>query len=274
MCISMDRAEFSGTTLYGGRLCHPVHGLVHVLGYQNTSVNLADGPNAMLLHLPASRMTREHFLPVGRSADVLNRMVEAVQPVSVAAPDGIAWMGAAEASVEVFEHDIYTVLLAADPTRIPDALGDVPRHRRPQLKPDLLEFYANRYPGHTIAVCCFDNAEAQRAKPLLMWYSPLDPDRLTLPALDCHTGAAPDLDAEVPVDHWVLLSTDQAPEGWGEPVEYPKDMRHRLRAFLPGTVVGEYYGGTMVNGDFSIAHDDLIADGLDRMQRLQPVRGG
>ncbi|MEU8783049.1 hypothetical protein [Streptomyces sp. NPDC048637] len=50
-------------------------------------------------------------------------------------------------------------------------------------------------------------------------------------------------------------------------------MRHQLRAFLPGTVVGEHYGGTMVNGDFSITHDALIADDLDRMQRLQPVRG-
>jgi len=51
MCVSMDQAEFSGTILYAGRLRHPVHGLIHVLGYQNTVVNLAEGPNAMLLHL-------------------------------------------------------------------------------------------------------------------------------------------------------------------------------------------------------------------------------
>ncbi|REK87128.1 hypothetical protein DY245_28410 [Streptomyces inhibens] len=272
MCISMDRAEFSGTTLYGGRLRHPVHGLVHVLGYQNSAVNLADGPNAMLLHLPtASRMTREHFIPVGRTGDVLHRMVDAVRPVPVGVPDDIAWMGGEDSPVEVFEHDIYTVLLAADPTRIPAALGDVPRHKRPRLDPDLLTFYAERYPAHTIAVCCFDNAEAQHAKPLLMWYSPLDPDRLTLPALDCHTGKAPDLDAEVAVDHWVLLSTDEAPLGWGEPVDYPRGMRHHLRTFLPETVVGAYYGGRLANGDFSVTHDDLLAGDLDRMRRIRPM---
>ncbi|MHA6762586.1 hypothetical protein [Streptacidiphilus sp. PAMC 29251] len=270
MCISMDRADFSGTTLYAGRLQHPVHGLIHVLGYQNTAVNLAGGPNAMLLHLPTVGMTRENFIPVGRDVDVLGRMVDAVRPVS--RDTGIAWMGWDTPTVEIFEHDIYTVLLAADPALIPAALHQIPPHKRPELDPDLLTFYADRYPGHTIAVCCFDNTEAQQAKPLLMWYPPVEPDRLTLPALDCHTGKAPDLDSDVPVDHWVLFSTDQAPTGWGKPVSHPGDMRHGLRSFLPDTVVGTYFGGrSLPNGDFAITHDDLLTGDLDRIQRLQPA---
>jgi len=52
MCISTGEAAFSGTIVYCGRQHHPVHGLIHVMGYQNTAVNLTDGPNAMLLHLP------------------------------------------------------------------------------------------------------------------------------------------------------------------------------------------------------------------------------
>ncbi len=123
-------------------------------------------------------------------------------------------------------------------------------------------------------MCCFDNADAQRAKPLLLWYQPLDPDRLTVPALDSHTGKAPDLDATVPVDHWVLFSTDQAPSDWGAPVVYPGDMRHRLRAFLPTAVVGRHYGRgqTLPNGDFTISHLDLLTGDLDRIERLQPTR--
>ncbi|NUW32440.1 hypothetical protein HTZ77_13515 [Nonomuraea sp. SMC257] len=54
----------------------------------------------------------------------------------------------------VFEHDVYTVLMAADPTLSPDALDQVPEHKRPVLKPELFEFYASRYSRHTIAVCC------------------------------------------------------------------------------------------------------------------------
>ncbi|WP_406172984.1 hypothetical protein [Streptomyces sp. NBC_00996] len=98
-----------------------------------------------------------------------------------------------------------------------------------------------------------------------------DPDVLTLPALDCHTGDVPALNSEVPVDHWVLLGTDEAPEEWGFPVDYGEDMRHDLRQFLPGTVVGRYFDGTLPNGDFCVRHEDLLAgdpDGLPDLDLL------
>ncbi|MFE6888921.1 hypothetical protein [Streptomyces sp. NPDC057694] len=271
MCISTGAAEFSGTIVYCGRRHHPEHGLIHVLGYQNTAVNLADGPNAMLLHLPTRHLTPRQFLSTGRDADVLRRMVAAVERAENAA-DGIAWMSAEPQAVRVFEHDVYTVLLADDPTAVPGALGQVPPHRRPRLDPDLLRFYADHFPDHTIALCCFDNADAQRAKPLLLWYSPLDPDRLTVPALDSHTGGAPDLDAAVPVDHWVLYSTDEAPPDWGAPVGHPATMRHRLRAFLPTRVAGRHYGDgqALPNGDFSLTHHALLSGNLDHVERRQP----
>ena len=272
MCISTGEAEFSGTMVYCGRQHHPVHGLIHVMGYQNTAVNLAGGPNAMLLHLPTRHLTPRNFLSAGRTGDVLRRMVAAVEPLTAEVED-MVWMSAEPPPVQVFDHDVYTVLLAADPTMIPAALHQVPPHRRPNLAPDLLHFCAEHFPDHTIAVCCFDNADAQHAKPLLLWYSPIDPDQLTVPALDSHTGAAPDLDATVPVDHWVLLSTDQAPSDWGEPVDYPKNMRHSLRSFLPTNVVGRHYGQGQVlpNGDFTISHRDLLTGDLDRITRLQPT---
>ncbi|WP_210588625.1 hypothetical protein [Streptomyces sp. GESEQ-35] len=171
MCISTGEAAFSGTIVYCGRQHHPVHGLIHVLGYQNTAANLADGPNAMLLHLPTRQLTPRHFLSAGRTGDVLHRMVAAVESAAAAADD-IAWMSTEPQPVQVFDHDIYTVLLAADPTAVTAALRQVPPHRRPDLDPDLLRFYADHFPDHTIAVCCFDNADAQRAKPLLLWYAP------------------------------------------------------------------------------------------------------
>lgn len=274
MCISTADAAFSGTVLCCGRQRHPEDGgLIHVLGYQNTAENLADGPNAMLLHLPTGQLTPEQFISVGSDDDVLRRMVDAVAPPEVET-DGMDWMDAGpEPVVRVFEHDVYTVLLADDPGLIPAALHRVPWKRRPQLTPELLTFYAERFPDHAIALCCFDNADAKRAKPLLVWYSPHDPDQLTVPALDSHTGGAPDLDADVPVDHWVLFSSDEAPsDGWGAPVAHPERMRHRLRSFLPDRVVGRYYGDgqTLRNGDFGIRHRDLLAGDLDRVERRRP----
>ncbi|MET7455228.1 hypothetical protein ABZT03_25700 [Streptomyces sp. NPDC005574] len=70
MCISTGEAALSGTIVYCGRQHHSVHGLVHVLGYQNTAVNLADGANAMLLHLPTRQLTPRDFLSAGRAGDL------------------------------------------------------------------------------------------------------------------------------------------------------------------------------------------------------------
>ncbi len=49
-------------------------------------------------------------------------------------------------------------------------------------------------------------------------------------------------------------------------------MRHRLRAFLPGAVVGRKYGDgpALRNGDFSISHRDLLEGDLDHVERLRP----
>jgi hypothetical protein len=269
VCVSADLADFSGTILYAGRSNHPAHGPVEVLGYQNTAVNLATGPNAMLLHLPSPGVRPSQFIGVGRHGDVLDRMLDAVRPVP-ADEDEIMWMGGGPGA-EVFEHDIYTVVLAGDPTRITAALAAVPAHRRPVVDPGLLEFYRDAFPSHSVALCCFDNAEALRAKPLLIWYEPADVDRVLLPALDCHTGSVPDRDALVRRDHWLLFGSDETPPEWGEPVGYAPGMRHSLRAFLPDRVSGVAVTGDLPNGDFAISYADLRRNDLTRIELVSPL---
>ncbi|MGW0629245.1 hypothetical protein [Streptomyces sp. NPDC002758] len=50
-------------------------------------------------------------------------------------------------------------------------------------------------------------------------------------------------------------------------------MRHGLRTFLPAADVGRYCdrGQTVLNGDFTISHRDLLVGDLDRITRLQPT---
>lgn len=269
MCVSMDLADFSGTTLYGGRRNHPTLGMVEVLGYQNTAVNLATGPNAMLLHLPSPGVRSSQFIGVGRHGDVLSRMVDAMRPVAAVA--GMGWMQAS-GQAEVFEHDIYTVVLANDPTQITTALAQVPSNKRPAVNPELFEFYRDVFLHHTVALCCFDNAQAHRAKPLLIWYEPADKDRIVLPALDCHTGAVPDRDTLVRRDHWLLFGVDEPTQDWGEPIDYAPDMRHSLRAFLPDRITGvEILGDRFPNGDFAISYDDLLRSDLTKIERITPT---
>ena len=273
MCVSMGEAGFSGTILYCGRRLHPEQGRIEVLGYQNTAVNLAAGPNAMLLHLPAQSVTSAQFLPASRSGRVLRDMVDAVRPVSAGpGAGGAGWTGAAAMShAEVFQHDIYTVVLADSAAHIPAALERVEPRKRPAPNHALLEFYADLYPGYPIALCCFDNADAAEARPLLLWYEPLEHDRMVLPAIDCHTGSVPDLSADVLTDHWVLLGSDDAGDDWGEPVSYGKQVRRKLLDFLPPRVMGTHVAQSLPNGDFAIDYDDLLSGQLDRVKRLSPA---
>ena len=73
-----------------------------------------------------------------------------------------------------------------------------------------------------MALCCVDNAEAMQAKPLMLWYRPLDEERLVLPAIDPHAGGVPDLGASVRTDRRVIFATDRAIDRWGEPVVYSR----------------------------------------------------
>lgn len=267
----MEPAEFTGTILYAGRRRHPRLGSVEVLGYQNTAANLADGPNAMVLHLPVTGLSRRNFVPVGECTDVLTTMRDAVFPSPVAAGGSdMVWMDSDDA-VEVFQHDIYTVVLASDPTRIPEALADVPSGARPSVNPDLFQFYADVFPHHTIALCCFDNADALEASPLVLWYPPPDDGRIVLPALDCHTGEVPDLNAWVHPDHVLVFGTDDAEPDWGTPVSFDPTTPEALREFLPDTVRGiDLSYGRQRNGDFAIDYADVLAGDLDKVERVRP----
>jgi len=156
---------------------------------------------------------------------------------------------------------------AADPAAIPAALEQVPPRRRPNLGPELFRFYADTFPGYPVALCCFDNADARRAAPLLMWYRPIFADRLTAPALDAHTGRAPDPDALVRPDAWVLVGLDDPPDGWGARVWYRADPGP-LAPFLPRRVIGRQVAGEVRNGDFVISLADVRAGRMDRLCRL------
>jgi hypothetical protein len=268
MCVSAAPAEFSGTIVYVGRHTHPEHGPVEVLGYQNTAVNLAHGPNAMLLHLPAAGMSSTNFLDTGDTPYILRDLVNSLRPAPWAVRAGGPAPDGPPPRVEVFDHDVYTVVLAADPAAIPAALEQVPPRKRPDLGPELFRFYADMFPGYPVALCCFDNADARRAAPLLMWYRPIFADRLTAPALDAHSGAPPDPDALVRPDHWVLFGLDDPPDGWGVPVWYRR-APGPLAPFLPRRVIGrEVTGGQVRNGDFVISLADARAGRIDRLGRL------
>lgn len=262
MCVSMAPAQFSGTILYMGETDHYKHGEIHVLGYQNTAINLHDGPNAMILHFPAAEpMGPNNILDTSRAPNILKDIVEAVRPRTRSASLGRVAKGCD--SVMIFDHGIYTIVLAreARTETVMRALDQVDSSKRPAFNADLIDFYLKRMSRHILSLCCFNNRDARNSTPMLWWYKPSDPTLLQAPAIDCHTGAVPNLNDLVEVDHWVIAGSDHFPNvcmvHHSHIVHYQDHNIDNLRDFLPDRVVGQQFKGRMPNRDFAVKTEAL-----------------
>lgn len=274
MCVTAYPSHMSATTLYGGTAVKD--GLrVHVIGYQNTVVNMYPGANMMILPIPAVPDTvgPHSFFDTERAPHVLDDMVEALR---VAAPrTRSATFGAVAKGVamQVFNSGIYTIALGHEVTAeaLEEAMERVPAHKRPLPNWDVLLAYPQLYAGWTLAYCCFNNADAARATPLLYRYQPLDvgSTRVFLPALDAHTGRPPLPGEPVVVDHTVIL---QADDFGGAPVYYRNDIGGMER-YLPKHVVGlQLLGERLPNGDFTADVTDVDTRGNLQVARTNSSR--
>lgn len=300
MCVSLRPARFSKTKGFAGE--KTIEGvLYHLCGYGNRVASgnghghgihrprpvrrgsrfgwnspvtpSTDGGNAMLLHFPAvpGTMGKENVIDTASAPNFLTDMEKAIlPPVSRGGlrRGGMLGKGLPD-SVQIFEHDIYTVVLASRAEDIPAALEQVPAEKRPKLNEAIFSAYAKWYPGWTFALCCFNNADEAQAKPLLWKYRPARPEFLFFPGMDAHDGSVPDLNAEVDVDHAIIVSSDKMAEGAGSEVFYSDNASAALRDLLPAQVIGEVYNTRLQQGDFLFLVDE-VRNGVFNMQRELP----
>lgn len=292
MCVTLGKAHLSKTTLFVGQVQTQDHGLVHMCGYQNKVQNLISKRqgiydsweqyrgedygkkacgNAMILPFPAvpGTMSKKNFL-TGMDAcpHVLEDMATAV---NLLGSKGFSYSrGGGTLDVEIFELDIYTVVLAQNARLIPDVIGDVPEAKRPPLKPSTFTAYDVWYPDWPVAVCCFNNEEAALASPIMPWYKPLRPEFLFAPAIDSHTGDVPNLNAQVEVDHTLVVGIDGAPEGKGQRVNYQDQIPAHIRPYVPNRVIGARVHTWMPNGDFVFRMDQVEKGDFKPMRLLPP----
>lgn len=186
----------------------------------------------------------------------------------------------------VFNHDIYTIVLANDGSQLSAALNRVQPDRRPRINHRIFEAYTRWYKGWTFALCCFNNKEALGSKPLVWWYEPAYRHLLFFPALDAHDGRVPDLAAEVQVDHSVSIATD-VPHYSGPWIQlnYTKGATRKdiptnekrspaLFDLLPDSIMGKEFNGGMQQGDFVFLIDDLRNGKYQPIRTLPPGAGG
>lgn len=292
MCCSVSPGvpvRFSDTVLYASEAAARGENIVHVLGYQNRAQNGAGQPslrsaisrllplrgsgNAMILPFPAvpGTMTRANILDTSGCRDVLQDMANAVAPRAMLRSPPTAAPGAARAPrIQVFKAaGIYTIVLAQDARDIPAALDRVSKSKRPALNPALFDAYARWYPDWTIALCCFNNRQAQLAHPMLWWYEPMQAERLFLPALDCHTGDVPRLEEAVFVDHALAVGSHRMRPGAGVPVSYRDALPPSVTPYVLKNLIGARHEQPMSNGDFVCELRD-VREGLFRPTRNPP----
>ncbi|MBY0359723.1 MAG: hypothetical protein K2W82_17100 [Candidatus Obscuribacterales bacterium] len=230
--------------------------------------------NAMLLPIPAKpgTMSEDNVLDTSSAPNFLKNMETAISP-RMRTLGGIRRGGRGADSMKkaiVFDHDIYTVVLASTPAQIAKALKQVPEHRRPPLNKEMFDAYAKWYKGWTFAFCCFDTVDEANAKPLLWWYEPSRPEFLFFPALDGHDGNVPNLQAEVTVDHALMVGCTSDLK-LGSTVDYTDaGMSAQLRTLLPRQVLGHQYNQKLPNGDFLFRVEDVRNSEFKPSRALPP----
>jgi hypothetical protein len=262
MCVTNGLSAQNNTYLYIGEVVISST-LYHTLGYGNTTKNLAEEPNAMILTFPTKTpMTKANVLNTDGCPNILRDMKNAIEP-PVSGGRGGDSKALLSFEVEVFDSGIYTVVLAQDPRMISSALNLVSKEKRPPLNPELFEFYARAFPGQPVALCCFNNRDAVEADPMFWYYEPEDHTTFILPGVDCHTGESPDPNALVGRDHWLMYGSYRFEEGVGDTVLYTDQIPESTRVFLPDKVVGMKIEVNSLNGDFASNKESILANQAD-----------
>lgn len=270
MCISAAEAIFANTTV--AAWSKTIAGvLYHFMGYQNTVANDATGGNAMILPILAKPGTLDKSCLVDTRSgkNILKDMAAAIRPQTRSMSRSLGMVSFGIPSVQIFEFDVFTAVLADNALLIPAVLDEVPANRRPPLKPELFADFEGRYKS-PVLVLCFDNKDAAEAAPIVVKYQPRDPDHLFIPAMDAHDGNPPVDGGMVDTDHAFLASVEGMPKGKDVIYKNFVQMSDELRILLPARVYGqelrpEPFGKPMriPQGDVIAKVSDLASGNLD-----------
>lgn len=192
MCISMNPgAEFSSVITAGFQVSHDVH----VMAYQNKASSFY-GPNCMLLHVPGENL---ELVPSQNHGDFMTSMGEVVPNLLPSMALGFGARGLSfapeAASFRVIQYGAYEVVLADSARTIANALSYVSTDKRPRVNDELLAWYDENYPDCAFVLACFNNDVEVADSPIIVRYSPFNPDVLYATGLESHTGKPPALGA-------------------------------------------------------------------------------
>ncbi len=230
--------------------------------------------NAMILPIPDA-VDNIELIDTTSCPNFLKDIRSALTPRTRGLRRGVSF-GVDAKSVRIIEFDVYTIVIAKSAKDLAKVIKSdaISEDRRPALNDDIFKAYAKWYPNWAIAVCCFSNTDAKRAKPLLFSYEPTkqeDKDYLFVPSLDAHDGKVPDLNAKVDVDHTIFVSTADMSEPHSMTVFYSDpEIALGVAHLLPRKVMGKVVSGQYRNGDIVFKCSDLKQGVVRGLRALPP----
>ncbi|GEM_PF-2435889 len=279
MCCSIRRqaaADFAQTSIYVGETFKGKD-LVHVLAYSNTVRAITPGPNVMYIHVPSKvPLQEENFVDTTRSPGFFKLMSQAVFPPRISR--SLSFRGAIgsavpKGSVVVTKVGSYYVVACEYPTDAINALKQVPPEYRPapgQVNEETLEFYEQGFPKWSGVLACFNNSQAIKSDPFMLWYHPLDDTRFRAPMLDEHQGRVPNMRSYVERDHEIFFGSSRLQGGvsWGKNLIEPS-----ISQFLSDRVIGTRIKEETINGDFEAQGLHLLSGDSEAFSQVGLVRG-
>ncbi len=250
MCITSGPANLSDTKIMSIKLDEEYH----LIAYSNSVENYSKHTNSMILAVPGT-LTQTDFYDTTLYAKFLEEIEEFRKPRTKSISRSID-PESDDLSFENFQIGMYNIFLSNSAELIDKAIGELPEDKRPIISTELLDFFKNHYAGWSFVVCVFDNAKKIDAQPIMFKYKPFDKDMLFFPGMDSHDGNAPNLEAKVRVDHYLISEL----KGVGE-------MEFSSQTLVPDILQNlELYGvheqTIKQNGDWYLKIEDNVLNSI------------
>lgn len=259
---------------YSGGLSHSSYELDKLLNRvlpnrEKPQENQEASGRAISLNIPSVKpLSPENFVTIPEKDKDVLKVVDRVWRTGIPFED--VMLGTTRGGfgrVQVFEHGIFTIASAKNPTDILEAMAIIPENKRAFINPELLEFYERGYPDNSFAMAFWDSNQADARIQLAYYFQSLEPDNYFFPAVDnqdnsgVHTGGAP-VDKPVDRNHYLY---------WGSDEDYPNEagvdmsilfdgrfVSSEFARWLPRTIFGTraYLSGKTENGDIHMLKND------------------
>lgn len=247
MCITVSPAEMHNTKVYAG-ISSLDNKDVHVLCYSNKVKSKS--PNAMILPIPTQSLTKQNIIDTTNFSNFLDIISKNSFHKTKGFSKGFSdeLLLSSRRSIEVFESGSYSCIIADNANDISKVFHLLPEKKRPTIKDELISFFADNYPDNKwkFLCCCWEGQI--EPEPIMIYYTPSNPEVVYLPMLDSHDGSAPK-DQIVKTDHTVMFGLSNTEDNI---TYYNNLIPDKVKSLLPTTSIGKHIPRVKNNGDLYV----------------------